>query len=202
MMLSPFDPQHQSKNLDARITVALERISEAFRVMLWETGKKHKLSPIQVQLLIFLRYHEKGHCTITCLSEEFAMSKPTISEVVKTLGGKNLIQKVGAENDSRSFYIQLSPKGKDLAEALGGFSNQLCAQFKNSQEVHKEAFYQMLLSMMTGLRNDKIIKRQRMCPSCEHLSVKKNSSYCEKLTMDLSPHTYLVDCCSHQEKKA
>ncbi len=201
-MSSPFNPQNQVKDLDARITVALERISSAFRAMLWEAGKKYKLSPIQVQVLIFLRYHGKGQCTITCLSEEFSMSKPTISEVVKTLGQKAFIQKVPSQSDTRSFTIQLTQKGKELAQSLGGFSDQLTKQLKQATEKEKESLYQILLTTMTGLKKEKVLKRQRMCPSCEHLAPAKNNSRCLKLSFDLTPATYLLDCCEHAERKS
>ena len=41
-----------------KITQALERISKAFRVLLWEESKKHGISPIQIQLLIFCSSHK------------------------------------------------------------------------------------------------------------------------------------------------
>ena len=54
---SPFDPDEQNINLADKIVVALERISEAFRVLLWEESTKHGLSPIQVQILLFVKTH-------------------------------------------------------------------------------------------------------------------------------------------------
>lgn len=198
-MSSPFNPVHQSKDLDARIIVALERISEAFRVMLWEAGKKNKLSPIQVQLLIFLNYHDSGHCTITCLSEEFAMSKPTISEVVKTLENKGLVQKVNSEKDSRSFHLTLSSAGKNLAEALEHFTAPLSKNMNAHSREEKQRMYDCLLNALTGLRKDGVIRRQRMCPTCEHLQNRKSSQHCLKLKKDMIPSEYLIDCHEHLE---
>lgn len=198
-MSSPFDPTHQFKDLDARIIVALERISEAFRVMLWEAGKKYKLSPIQVQLIIFLNYHDRGHCTITCLSEEFAMSKPTISEVVKTLEAKGLVQKVNSEKDSRSFNLRLSASGRNMAASLEHFTAPLSRHLHVHSREEKQQMYDCLLNALTGLRKEGVIRRQRMCPTCDHLLLRKTGNHCGKLKKDMQPNEYLLDCQDHSE---
>ena len=51
-MDSAFDVNQQLESSDHKIVVALERIAEAFRVLLWQETKKTGLSPIQLQLLI------------------------------------------------------------------------------------------------------------------------------------------------------
>lgn len=57
MNKSPFDLSHQNLTVDSKIVAALERISQAFRVLLWNESKELSLSPIQIQVLIFLLYH-------------------------------------------------------------------------------------------------------------------------------------------------
>jgi hypothetical protein len=37
--MDSFDHEYQNRNIDAKIVVALERISEAFKVLLWKEGK-------------------------------------------------------------------------------------------------------------------------------------------------------------------
>lgn len=198
-MTSPYDPSLQFRDLDARIVVALERISESFRVMLWEAGKKHKLSPIQVQLLIFLNYHDRGHCTITCLSEEFAMSKPTISEVVKTLVSKKLIQKESLSADSRSFYIKLTRQGKHMAGQMEHFSSPLHNLLSGHSTEEKARMFDCLVKALTGLRKDGVIRRQRMCTTCTHYSPREQSLYCAKLKKEIMNQEILLDCFEHSE---
>ena len=55
-MKSSFDLKRQSTKIESKIVVALERISEAFRVLLWNESKENSLSPIQIQLLIFFTF--------------------------------------------------------------------------------------------------------------------------------------------------
>ena len=55
--MSAFNPENHLVNIDAKIVASLEKISEVFRVLLWAEAKEHRVSPIQLQLLIFLKYH-------------------------------------------------------------------------------------------------------------------------------------------------
>ena len=57
MSKSDFDLVHQNQNVESKIVAALERISQAFRVLLWQESKEFSLTPIQVQVLIFLLHH-------------------------------------------------------------------------------------------------------------------------------------------------
>lgn len=54
MKKSAFDIHNQNTNTDSKIIASLERIAQAFRVLLWNESKEFSLSPIQIQVLIFL----------------------------------------------------------------------------------------------------------------------------------------------------
>jgi hypothetical protein len=45
-MAASFDQYRQTEKTESKTVVALERISEAFRVLLWDESKKNGLSPI------------------------------------------------------------------------------------------------------------------------------------------------------------
>ena len=75
---SSFDTEHQNENLNSKITAALERISNALRVLLWNESKENSLSPIQNQILIFLLFHREEYCTVSYLAEEFNITKARV----------------------------------------------------------------------------------------------------------------------------
>ena len=52
MKKSVFDLEHQNSNIESKIIVSLERLSQAFRVLLWNESKAFSLSPIQIQIMI------------------------------------------------------------------------------------------------------------------------------------------------------
>ncbi|MCC6691021.1 MAG: MarR family transcriptional regulator, partial [Bacteroidia bacterium] len=105
MSKSDFDLTHQNQNVESKIVASLERIAQAFRVLLWRESKEFSLSPIQVQVLIFLLNHNEEKRKVSYLADEFNMSKATISDTIKTLEQKNLMTKEYEQRDTRSYII-------------------------------------------------------------------------------------------------
>ena len=125
MEKSIFDTSFQQESLTVKIVVGLERISEIFRTLLWAEAKKFGMSPIQIQILIFVAYHKSVLCTVSYLAKEFDVTKPTISDAIKALEQKQLILKDYSGLDSRSYSIVLSEKGKELVLATQNYANPL-----------------------------------------------------------------------------
>ena len=98
MNYSSFHLTEQNQKIESRIVVALERISESFRVLLWNESKENSLSPIQIQLLIFIQFHAQEKCKVGYLADEFNMTKATISDAIKSLEQKELITKNYIDN--------------------------------------------------------------------------------------------------------
>ncbi len=49
--------------LNSKILNGLERISEAYKSLLWEQAKVYGISPIQIQILLFITDHDMALCT-------------------------------------------------------------------------------------------------------------------------------------------
>ena len=64
---SIFNPRDQESNISNKIIVGLERISEVFKVLLWEKAKLVGLSPIQIQILFSLHITNKN-CVMLVIS--------------------------------------------------------------------------------------------------------------------------------------
>lgn len=191
---SVFNPDHQAGDLDARIVVALERLSEVFRVALWNTGKQHRISPLQIQLLIFLRFHSETYRTVSYLAREFSLSKPTISEAIRTLLKKELIEKRANASDSRSYVIALTATGQELADQLSDFAEAVPAAFSDWEAERKEAFYHNLLDLIQGLQQTGLVSLQRTCYQCQYLRKDAKGWHCAFLKKDLAPAALRVDC--------
>lgn len=85
MKRSAFNLAHQNTSVESKIIASLERVSQAFRVLLWNESKEFSLSPIQVQVLIFLLFHSSEKRKVSYLADEFNMTKATISDTIKSL---------------------------------------------------------------------------------------------------------------------
>jgi hypothetical protein len=109
--MSIFNLNIQNQSTDNKIVAGLERLSHVFKTLLWEKAKDYNLSPIQIQILIFVQYHPAAINTVSYLAGEFNVTKPTVSDAVKVLGQKGLISKTFSSDDSRSYSIALTDAG-------------------------------------------------------------------------------------------
>ena len=123
--MSVFNLINQNSSLDNKIVAGLERLSQVFRILLWEKAKQYSLSPIQIQLLIFIQHHSVDKTTVSYLAQEFNFTKPTISDAIKVLEQKNLIRKNIDGKDTRSYTIQLTVSGKKIVSETENFANPI-----------------------------------------------------------------------------
>ena len=135
MGASIFDLAFQHTDIQSKIIIGLERVSEVFRTLLWDLTKETGLSPIQIQIIIFLNRHEEHLCNVSHLAREFNLSKPTISDAIKALSQKDLVEKHPSPQDKRAYTLHLNSKGKKLVQKLEAFVLPL----KNALgKIHKE----------------------------------------------------------------
>jgi len=131
MKQASFSLSGQNQKVESRIVVALERISEAFRVLLWNESKENALSPIQIQILIFVHFHSSEKCKVGYLADEFNMTKATISDSVKVLLHKNLVAKETDETDTRSYSLSLTPEGEKIVKKASFFASSIEQPLEN-----------------------------------------------------------------------
>ena len=197
-MKSAFDLNRQNKKVESKIVVALERISEAYRVLLWNESKENALSPIQIQILIFLLFHSEEQCKVSYLAQEFNMSKATISDSVKLLLQKGLIQKFDDTIGTRSYVIGLTDEGKQTAEKSANFAFAIEKPLASLTDEQKETILSGLLKLIYELHKAGIITIQRMCFTCSNYNNTKGQHYCKLLQSKLATTELRVDCPEHE----
>ena len=199
MEKSPFDLSYQNQHTDGKIVVALERISQAFRVLLWNESKEHSLSPIQVQVLIFLLHHDEIKRKVSYLAKEFNMTKATISDTIKTLEQKGLITKTHESLDTRSYTIHLSSKGRDIAGQTALFTRELQTPIDKLHPDDKENLLLSLIGIIQHLTKAGVITVQRMCFTCLYYRPNQEGAthYCQLLNKKLEHAELRVDCPEH-----
>ena len=197
---SAFNPNFQINHLDGKIIVALERIAEAFRVGLWNESKEIGLSPIQIQILLFLNFHSTNYCKVSYLAKEFNMTKATISDAVKALEKKKLLTRIASEEDKRSHELHLTEKGKHLALKAANFTDILSKPLEKLSPEHKEQIWNGLFQLIHLLQANGLITVQRMCTNCQYFEAaqKGKPAYCKFLKEPLAETALRVDCPEHQ----
>ncbi|MFN0014677.1 MAG: MarR family winged helix-turn-helix transcriptional regulator [Saprospiraceae bacterium] len=200
MKESVFDPQAQISNPDLKIIAALERLSEGFRVLLWEKAKVLGVSPIQIQILIFVQYHSDEKCKVSYLAQEFCLTKPTISEAVKSLEQKGFIKRQTEPSDTRSHTIHLTETGKSIVAQTAHFANPMLASLTRIPAAEKGTLLEQLLGVVRQLQGAGVIGVQRMCLNCAHYRPGQGGHrhFCQMLNAALITAELRLDCTEHE----
>ena len=192
--MSIFNLINQNENLDSKLVSGLERISQVFRILLWEKAKEYKLSPIQIQLLIFIQNHSQEKATISYLAKEYNFTKPTISDAIKILEKKKLIKKNYQNTDARSYTIQLTSQGKNIVSETDNYAAPITEIIKKSKHADKLVLWDIISNLITRLNELEIISVQRTCYNCKYFVKKENLPYCNLLEQKLKANEIRIDC--------
>jgi len=194
MRKSIFNPENQQQDTASKIVAGLERISEAFKALLWEKAKVLGLSPIQIRILLFVAYHKDALCNVSHLAKEFNITKPTVSDAVRILANKELIVKDFSSSDSRSYTILLSEKGNDIVAQTENFADPLKKQFDGMPSKDLELLFQNISKVIYGLHRNNILSVQRTCYGCAFYDKRTSGDYCKLLETSLMPKDIRLDC--------
>lgn len=192
--MSVFNLINQNSNLDNKIVAGLERLSQVFRILLWEKAKEHGLSPIQIQLLIFIQHHSADKTTVSYLAQEFNFTKPTISDAIKVLEQKNFIKKNTDSSDTRSYTIQLTASGKKIVLETENFANPITEIITKSNEADKLILWENISNLISLLNRQELISIQRTCFNCGHYTIKSKNAFCSLLNQKLLTKDIRIDC--------
>ncbi|WP_417363895.1 MarR family winged helix-turn-helix transcriptional regulator [Galbibacter sp.] len=199
---SIFNPKQQQKDISSKIVAGLERVSEVFKVLLWEKAKLVGLSPIQIQILIFIAFHKQNLCNVSHLAKEFNVTKPTVSDAVKILDKKGFIIKDYSNTDNRSYSISLSDSGNDLIAQTYDFSDPLKTQVDSFSDGELQSLFATLSQLIYKLNRRGILDVQRTCYGCKFHQKKPDSDYCNLLQTELMNREIRLDCPEFEKKES
>ena len=203
---SVFDPDNQSVLLDAKIIAAIDKLSHALRVMLWNSSKSEEesLSPAQIQILVFLLFHDRSLAKVGEISREFMLTPATVSDAVSTLRKKGLVSKHPLADDRRSHTIELTDNGKRAAKHLSGWPQRMLEALMDAEDDDKRVAFDVLLRLVSSLQASGVVQTSRMCLTCRHLRHDNGESgdsshYCLLLEEHLDQGKLRLDCPEHED---
>lgn len=197
---SPFNLNFQNSHLASKIVAGLERVSEAFRALLWDHAKEIGLSPIQIQIILFVSYHEESLCSVSSLAREFNVTKPTISDAIRVLNHKGLIRKHQSPVDKRAYTIVLSEEGKGIAERTRDFTAPINATVEQLSDAEQGQFFESLSSIIYGLNRAGVLTVQRTCRGCRFYAEVNDQAHCRLMEVDLQKEDIRIDCPEFEAK--
>ncbi len=200
LMKEAFNPEEQAQNCRARIIAGIERLSTIFRADLQAHSKELGLSPLQIQIVLFIAYHHQSYCNTSTIAQEFAVTKPTVSDAVRVLIEKKILFKQQDNADARAFIFGLTTKGKKLLESLGGLTGYFSETIEAMQQDDINAVWQGILYLMVNLQKTNLIPL-RMCFSCQHFGKDHPDGtphYCHLMEKSLTINNIRIDCPEHK----
>lgn len=190
------------EDVPAKVTAALERIGQAFRVLSQREAQEHGLSPIQLQLLLRLAADPPERRRPGALAREFDVSPASLSDSIGALERKGLVERRRLDADRRGFTLALSSSGRRLAEQLDPVAEPVeraVAAFTSQEQL---SLMHSLYDLIAELQRAGVITVARMCITCRHFRPDVHDGerphHCVLLDMALSGRSLRVDCPEHE----
>jgi DNA-binding MarR family transcriptional regulator len=190
-------------DLDEKLIAALERLAHVLRTLLWEEGVRSRLSPIQIQTLLYLASHSEELCRVGQLAQEFNLTPATMSDAVDALEEKGLVVRRPWPKDGRVVTLRLTAQGRRHAEKLSRWSEELHNQLAHFPTEEKERALGFLLKFIEALYRAGIITVARICLTCRFFRPYAHPDspaphHCALLDKPLAEGDLRVDCPEHE----
>ncbi len=200
---SVFDPNSQHLRIDSKIVAALERLNQAFRVLLWEQAQHHGLSPIQIQILVFILHHDTSLGRVGHLAREFGLTAATVSDAVSALEDKKLLARVTSRQDRRIINLKLTPAGRRLSNKLSGWAEPIRDAVTALPQREQFSALQTFLKLIESLQQAEVVTVARMCTTCRFFGKNAHPGspaphHCNLLDKPLTVAGLRVDCAEHE----
>jgi DNA-binding MarR family transcriptional regulator len=190
-----------SRDVDQKLATALERVSQAIRVQLWDSAKAHGLTPTQLQVLLLLAYPPHQRRRVGVLAAELDLTQPTVSDAVAALRRKGLIDREQVGSNPRMAVLSLSARGAELAQTLEGWDIAMRNVLAESPATQKAEALRLLLDLIAGLQRAGVVTVARMCVTCRFFRQDAHGPerhHCALLDLPLAPPDLRVDCPEHE----
>lgn len=202
-----FNLFEQQQDIDSKIVATLERLSQALRTLLWDMAKREKLSPIQIQFLLYLSSHPKEQRRVSNLAKEFDLTQATVSGAIGALMEKGLISKKLWQKDMRVYTLELTPSGKRMAVRLSGWQTAIKEQITQFSSETKETVIIFLMELLVSLQRAGLISIARMCIACSFFQRyahpgSERPHHCKLTDRPIANSELKIDCDKHKPKIA
>jgi DNA-binding MarR family transcriptional regulator len=149
----------------SQLLAGLARLGQAVRMEAWRNAGPHNLSPLQADIVTLL-HTERGPMRQGDIVAALASTAPTVSDAVKVLRKKELLDSVRDPGDARVVLLTLSASGTDEANRLDVVSENLGGAVAALPPDDFAAMLRGTVTLMRELQDRHAIPVSRMCVTC------------------------------------
>lgn len=152
--------------LGQRVASGLLKLSLALRQQSWAGASGRGLSPTQGQILTLLR--ARNGQRPSDLAEALALTPPTVSDSVRTLEEKGLLERTADPRDARAALLKLTRDGRREAERAAAWPSFLADAVDALEPQEQVVFLSGLIKVIRTLQGRGQVPVSRMCVTCTH----------------------------------
>ncbi|QPJ62956.1 MAG: MarR family transcriptional regulator [Candidatus Nitronauta litoralis] len=176
----------------------IERISSFFRSEIRLAGIDYDLHPIQLNALFYLHRCNRYSDTHQGVSDYFGLTKGTVSQTLKSLESKGLIQKKKDMADGRVFHLKVTSEGIKVIEKFLPTQTGEKALKKLPERTQKQLLENLRL-LLQAMQKSNAMRPFGICRNCRFNQKKGAGRYFCGLTEEALSRTDIELLCREYE---
>ena len=176
----------------------VERLAELQKVGTRQAVASIGLQPVQLEVLNYLSSCNKYSDTPMAVTEYLGQTKGTVSQTIKSLQAKGMVEKIADNNDKRISHVVLTTLGhKVLKESIPTKLFVDACQVLSDQQ--QDNIATELTQLIAAIIQSSEMKTFGVCQSCRYNGKQDDGSYyCNLVKAPLTNDEILLICKEHQ----
>ncbi|MGH7146427.1 MAG: MarR family winged helix-turn-helix transcriptional regulator [Nitrospiraceae bacterium] len=190
--------------LPHRLASALSKVSVSLKRRLWRDATMRRISPLQAQVLAFLRRQPNHSSTVSAITQMLGVTMPTASDVIAVLIKRGLLRKFRTEEDGRVFTVLLTARGRRRAEQVTGWPDFLLWAAELLPVEEQESLLRTLVKLIRSIQERGEIPVAKMCVTCTHFRPNVHAEdplrphHCALMDAPFGDRLLRIDCNEHE----
>ncbi|MEV7630663.1 MarR family transcriptional regulator [Actinoplanes sp. NPDC089786] len=187
----------------SQLLIGLARLGQAVRMEAWRNAGPHNLSPLQADIVSLLA-GSRAPLRQGEIVEALASTAPTVSDAVKVLRRKELLDASRDPGDARALRVTLSESGRAEAGRLSVVSESLGGAVAALTPDDFAAMMRGTVTLMRELQERRAIPISRMCLTCRFFAPKAHpvktgrAHHCNFVDAPFGDAELRVSCPDHE----
>lgn len=183
--------------LASKVATALDRLARARRIQRQAIATRQGVTPLQVELLTTLADGPPPPPLVGMLATEIGVAQPTITDSLRALERKGLVERHLDSDDARRTATRLTGAGRALVRDARAADADLVAAIGALPPGEQAVLLETLLGLIGRLVESGAITVARTCLTCRHHEYDGVTHHCTLLAADLAPAELRVNCPEH-----
>lgn len=186
-----------------QLLIGLTRLGQAVRLTAWHNAGPANLTPLQADIVLFLAGDRRPRRQAEIVAA-LASTPPTVSDAVRALTGKDLVERHRDPIDSRAVTLTLTTIGQDEADRLTAIPAPLRAALDALDDQVVAAMLRGTTTMIKILQQHRAIPISRTCVTCRfyrpnaHPDDPGGPHHCMFVDAAFADSELRIDCPDHQ----